>query len=186
MSIQKAGRFRLTSERKDLIAFLAGLSLFLSLVEYLIPKPVPFLRLGLANIPLLMGLLLLNPLELVLLALLKSLGQALVGGTLLSYVFLFSLAGTFSSVFIMGGIKKLAGKHVSLIGLGTAGALASNISQLLLGIFFLFGPESIMLAPLFLITGLVSGSLLGGLTQYFISRSRWYRMVSVDTKEGTP
>lgn len=161
-----------------MIAFLAGLSLFLSLLEYLIPKPVPFLRIGLANIPLLLGLFVLNPWEMLILGLLKTVGQGIVGGTLLSYVFLFSLVGTGSSILVMLAVKRAAGRYVSLIGLGTAGALASNISQLTLSVLFLFGRESLMLAPLFLLTGLISGSLLGGLTAYFTSRSRWYaRMI---------
>jgi heptaprenyl diphosphate synthase len=186
LSIRKAGNMgRLSSERKDLIAFLAGFALFLSLLEYLIPKPVPFLRLGLANIPLMIGLFLLSPGELCLLALLKVVGQGMVGGTLLSYVFLFSLVGTSASVLIMLTLKQVAKQHISLIGLGIAGALASNICQLGMGVLFLFGPESMVLAPLFLTTGLVSGFLLGGMTAYFIKHSRWFLRVSSETgQEG--
>ncbi|NBK25683.1 MAG: heptaprenyl diphosphate synthase, partial [Spirochaetia bacterium] len=42
------------TERK--IAFVAAATLLLSTLEYLIPKPLPFLRLGLANLPILLVL----------------------------------------------------------------------------------------------------------------------------------
>ena len=82
------------SDDRDLVAFLGGLCLFLSTIEYLVPKPVPFLRIGIANLPLLIGLGILSPGQLLLVALLKVIGQGLVSGTLATYVFLFSAAGS--------------------------------------------------------------------------------------------
>lgn len=170
---------KLPGERRKLIAFLGGLALFLSLAEYLIPKPVPFLRLGLANIPLLLGLILLTPRELLILAFLKILGQGLLNGTLLSYVFLFSASGTMASVLTMlaahYGLRKL-----SLAGTGLLGALASNGVQLALAYFLIFGPSARLLAPLFLTTTLVTGFGLGLFTEYFRRRSRWFALVSSD------
>lgn len=54
----------------DIIALLAALALMLSSIEYIIPKPVPFLRLGLANLPVLISLGLLTPRRVFLLVLL--------------------------------------------------------------------------------------------------------------------
>ena len=39
-----------------LLPILGACSMFLSTVEYLFPKPLPFMRLGLANLPVLIGL----------------------------------------------------------------------------------------------------------------------------------
>lgn len=42
--------------RSRLVAFFAALCLFLVAVEYAIPKPLPFLRLGLTNLPVILSL----------------------------------------------------------------------------------------------------------------------------------
>ncbi len=98
------------SDDRDLVAFLGGLCLFLSTVEYLVPKPIPFLRIGIANLPLLIGLDLLSPGRLLLVACLKVIGQGLVSGTLTSYVFLFSAAGTFTSALAMLAARRISGR----------------------------------------------------------------------------
>ena len=76
---------RESSKKLDATALLGALSLFLSTLEYLIPKPLPFIRLGLANLPILIALFLLPPKFIFLLIGLKILGQGLVNGTLFSY-----------------------------------------------------------------------------------------------------
>ena len=43
-------------QSRDKIAYLGALSLLMSLAELFVPRPLPFFRLGLANIPLLLGL----------------------------------------------------------------------------------------------------------------------------------
>lgn len=44
------------SPTKRKICYVASTTLLLSALEYLIPKPLPFLKLGLANLPLLVVL----------------------------------------------------------------------------------------------------------------------------------
>ena len=41
---------------QHLVALAAAVCLFLASIEYVIPKPLPFLRIGLANLPLLLAL----------------------------------------------------------------------------------------------------------------------------------
>ncbi|MFW6338510.1 MAG: Gx transporter family protein, partial [Alkalispirochaetaceae bacterium] len=100
----------------ELIAFLGAVSLFFSTIEYIIPKPVPFFRLGLANLPIIVTLPFFKPKHTLLLVLLKVLGQGLINGTLASYVFFFSLAGSFASAFAMLAAHRLGGRWISLIG----------------------------------------------------------------------
>ncbi|MBQ3650093.1 MAG: Gx transporter family protein, partial [Treponema sp.] len=59
-----------------LLTFFASLCLYLSAIEYAIPKPLPFLRLGLANLPILLGLEVFPVATVLLLTLLKILLQA--------------------------------------------------------------------------------------------------------------
>jgi heptaprenyl diphosphate synthase len=157
-------------------ALLGGFCLFLSTLEYLIPKPLPFMRLGLANVPLMLALDILGLKYVALLALIKVLGQAVITGTLVSYICLFSLAGTCSAVTAMYLLRRfLSPKHMSFIGVSVIGALFSNGAQLILARFFIFGPGIALLVPPFLIAGILTGMSLGIFCETFISRSRWYR-----------
>jgi len=161
------------TRRLDLVALLGALCLFLSAIEYMIPKPVPFLRVGIANLPVLICLDLL-PVPLVLLVvLLKILGQALLGGTLLSYVFLFSAVGSLASAFSMLFFRRLCGRHISLIGVGILGALFSNTMQLWLARVLIFGEGAWLIAPPFIALGTITAAALGAFAERFASRSRW-------------
>ena len=156
-------------------ALLAALCLFLSLIEYMIPKPMPFMRLGLAHLPVLLSLLIFSPRQTLLLTLLKVLGQGLVNGTLFSYIFLFSAAGSFSSVLVMLAVYRLLKSRVSLVGVSVAGAMASNAVQILLARQFIFGESAMLIAPPFLILGIASSVLLGISAVEFSSRSEWFQ-----------
>ncbi len=157
----------------ELTSFLGGLCLFLSAIEYLFPRPVPFMRLGIANLPILFALKLLPFPYIMLLVLLKITGQGLISGTLASYVFLFSAAGSFTSAMVMYSVHKIPSKWVSLIGVSILGALAGNIVQLILSVKFIFGESAWVIAPLFLAIGTISSFLIGLFAVKFIKRSQW-------------
>ncbi len=162
-----------TQERLELLAFLGALCLFFASIEYLFPKPVPFFRLGLANLPVLISLKLFPPGYVLLLVLLKVLGQGLINGTLASYVFLFSLGGSFSSVFVMLAARRLGGRHISLVGISLFGSIASNVVQIVLSIIFIYGLTAWVIAPLFMALGTGSGLFVGLFAERFQNNSRW-------------
>jgi uncharacterized membrane protein len=166
------------------VALAAALCLFLSSIEYLIPKPLPFLRLGLANLPLLACLDLLPAGPFFLLLLLKALGQGIVQGSLFSVIFLFSAAGTLASGALMFGTRRLLGRRMSLIGISVLGALASNLTQLALAGWIAFGPSAWLIAPPFLAVGLVSSAVLGVLAQGYLRRSTFLRRLSARRRNG--
>jgi heptaprenyl diphosphate synthase len=164
------------------------------MLEYLIPKPLPFMRIGLANLPLLLALaapggggpggrgmkadspLLFAPKEYCLLVLVKVFGQALITGTLFSYVFLFSLAGTAASAASMYLLRRVPGPgFLSLTGTGIAGAFVSNAAQITLARFLIFGESARYLTPPFLAAGIISGGLLGLFAETFAEKSKWVR-----------
>jgi heptaprenyl diphosphate synthase len=163
---------------QKLVPLAAAVCLFLSTIEYIIPRPLPFLRLGLANLPLLVALDLLPPGPFLLLIALKILGQALIQGSLFSVIFLFSAAGTLASGLTMYGAHRLFGKRMSLIGISILGALASNMSQLALARRFVFGSSAWLIAPPFLLMGLASSTVLGVLAQAYRRRSVWLKKVA--------
>ena len=173
-----------TEKQLNRIAMLGSLSLFLSTVEYLFPRPIPFMRLGLANLPVILALDLLprkkgDPYVLpmasyFLLILLKVLGQGMVNGTMASYIFLFSLTGSLSSGIIMFLAWHYLTPHISFIGISVLGALVSNMAQITLSITFIFGMSAWRILPLFLGIGLVSGLFIGLFAQRFSEKSLWW------------
>jgi len=161
------------------IALLGACCLFLSAVEYLIPKPLPFMRLGLANLPLMIALDIFPFSGYMILVCIKILGQAVITGTLFSYVFLFSVTGTFFSALVMFFLRSAfcanGRERISFIGIGTAGAMVSNTAQLLLARLFIFQENARYIAPPFLAAGLVTGAALGAFCDVFSRQSRWYQ-----------
>ena len=166
------GRFRLL--------FFSALCLFLSMVEYAIPKPLPFLRLGLANLPVLLAFSRLKLKDVALLVAIKTLVQGLMSGTLFSYIFLFSAAGSSAAALSMGILYYCCVRHrkrpqVSLVGMSVAGALGNNGAQLRVARYLIFGEAARYIAPVLLCSGLITGLLLGIFAQRFVALSRWYK-----------
>ena len=157
------------------IALLGAFCLFLSTIEHIIPKPMPFLRIGIANLPIMLALDIFPFPAFLLLVLVKVVGQGLITGTLFSYIFLFSLAGSFLSAISMYALRRLLGRNrISFIGLGILGAMMSNASQLALAWFFIFGNTTRFIAPPFLAVGFITGISLGLFCEIFSRRSQWY------------
>ncbi len=159
--------------RMEILALFAALSLFFATIEYLIPKPLPYMRLGLANIPLLLALRVFDRKSYWKLVFLKVLAQALLHGTLASYVLLFSLSGSITSAAVMQILDKFFGRSLSLVGIGLGGALASSIAQGSIALLFIFGPSAIVLLPLLLLSSLVAGTAVGLFSEYYLRHSRF-------------
>ena len=158
-------------------ALLGAFCLFLSAIEYMIPKPLPFLRIGLANLPIMLACDILSFPAFLLLICIKTAGQALITGTLFSYVFLFSIVGTFFSALLMYFLRKSLKERITFIGVGTAGAVVSNISQLALAYVFIFKDNVRYIAPPFLAAGIVTGIALGVFCEVFAGKSQWFNKV---------
>ena len=156
------------------LALLGAFCMFLSTIEFMIPKPMPFMRLGLANLPLMMALDIFPFPTFVALIGIKVLGQAIVTGTLFSYIFLFSLVGTTLAALSMYFLRRTLRERVSFIGVGAMGAMVSTISQMALAWLFLLGNAARFIAPPFFAAGLITGIALGVFCEIFTRRSQWY------------
>lgn len=164
----------MNKKQDALVPVFGALCFFLSAVEFIIPKPLPFLRIGLANVPLLLALDILSFPAFLVLALIKILGQALISGTLFSYLVLFSAAGTIGAAFTMYLLHGISKKILSLVGISIAGAFVSNTIQLCIGRFFIFGAGVWYMLPPFLCIGAASSLLLGMFCEQFKEESEWY------------
>ncbi|EFW37653.1 Gx transporter family protein [Treponema phagedenis] len=169
----------LSKQKQDsLIPLFGAVCFFLSVIEFMIPKPLPFLRLGLANLPLLFAADLLSFSGYLLLVFIKIIGQAVINGTLFSYILLFSMAGSISSALVMFGLRKISGKYLSFIGISVAGSFSSNMVQVLLARFLIFGEGVWYILPPFFIIGAITGVALGSFVNSFVENSSWYQQIT--------
>ena len=167
--------FRLSLKDKTALPYFAGLCFFLSLIDVLVPKPVPFFRLGLANIALMLSLDVLSSGAFFLLLLLKVLGQAMLSGTMFSYIIIFSFVGTFSSGTLMYLLNFLRRKNViSFLGISMLGALASNTAQFFIARFAIFGEGAYLILPLLFLISMFSSFVIGIFANSFYRSSLWY------------
>ena len=152
-------------QKQDKIPYLAAISLFMSALEMFIPKPIPFFRLGLANIPLLLALDM-DIGSFMLLALMKGLGTSYVSGNLFSIFGLMSISQSVISAFAMYAVSRLFGKHISIYGISITGALSSASMQILIaslyagkGMFMFFTPLLLISFPASIITAFASSHI---------------------------
>ena len=153
------------SVNKSQIARLAALTLIFSYAELMLPRVVPFFRLGLGNAALLMGLSLdLTFPAFMLLAVVKAVVANLMAGTLFSPFFLVSFAQSLVSALIMFGLWRVsrAGREgdgrklLSLYGISVCGAAASALVQITLSSLYLGQGTWSLLGPM-LLFNLMSG-----------------------------
>ena len=164
----------MNKKQDALVPVFGALCFFLSAIEFVIPKPLPFLRIGLANVPLMLALDVLSFPAFLLLTMIKILGQAFISGTLFSYLVLFSAAGTIGAALMMYALHKIPRKALSLAGISMAGAFVSNCIQLFIGRFFIFGEGIRYMVPPFLFIGAVTSLILGIFCESFEAESEWY------------
>lgn len=157
-----------------LVPVFGALCFFLSAVEFVIPKPLPFLRIGLANVPLILALDVLSFPAFLLLAVIKIFGQAFISGTLFSYLLFFSAAGTLGAALTMYALHKMPRKILSLAGISMGGAFVSNTIQLFMGRYFIFGEGIWYMLPPFLCIGAITALVLGLVCETFTAESEWY------------
>lgn len=132
---------------KNTLAYLCALTLLFSYAEMVLPRLVPFFRLGLANTVILLALDI-NFSSFIILSILKATAASLMGGTLFSPFFLISLLQSASSALVMRFLYKLISKKaISLYGISVTGSAISAVVQIFFtslyigkGTFALFGP----------------------------------------------
>jgi len=145
-------------------AALVAAACVLQVAESLIPHPVPGVRLGLANIVTLVTLAELGLGAALEVALLRTVVASLVLGSFLSPGFLLSFFSAAASTLVMWGFWRLSARFpswgFSIVGVGVAGAVAHNASQLYLAYLLLVRHEGIFyFAPWLAVSGVVTGWL---------------------------
>lgn len=145
-----------------------ALALIFSYVELLIPIQfgVPGMKLGLANLVIVIFLYKRNAKE----AMLLSIVRILLSGFMFSNLFsiLYSLAGGILSLIVMAVLKKT--ETFSVIGVSIAGGVAHNMGQLVIAMLVVETYRVGYYFPVLLITGMVTGMLIGVISNEVLKR----------------
>lgn len=136
-----------------------ALALIFSYVESLIPINfgIPGVKLGLANLILIIAMYKMSIREVYLLAV----SRIVLAGFLFANLFsiIYSLAGGLLSLTVMYFLKK--SERFSLMGISMAGGVNHNIGQLMMAMFVLESFNIAYYFPVLLISGLLTGLVIG-------------------------
>lgn len=162
------------------LAFFTAFAITIFILETLIPKPLPFLKLGLANVVVL--LILWNRHYMA--ALVIILSKSIIGGaftaTLISPMTVISIGASltaFAAMFL--AVRSKSG--LSIIGVSVLGAVIHNITQLVIVNYILLNTDAAWkLLPILVILGVVTGVLTGYLA-HLLNNSHTFRNILKET-----
>lgn len=150
-----------TRQRVFMALFIA-LAVGLHTFEALLPNPLPWFRVGLANILALTTLSFYGLRAMWVLSMSRIFIGSLLLGTLLGPGFMLSLAGGVGACLLMTGGVLLLHRGIGLVGLSILGAAGHVCGQLLIAGLVVVQHQSIwLLLPVFLLFALVSGVING-------------------------
>lgn len=138
---------------------LLTLALILSYLESLIPifVSVPGVKLGLANLVILICIYAFPPGDAFLLSVIRVLLAGLLFGNMFSI--LYSLAGAFLSLVIMLFAKKIL--KFGILGVSILGGIFHNVGQLCVAMLVVSNYRISYLFPYLMLSGILSGAIIG-------------------------
>lgn len=147
-----------------LLAMLVALAVALRGLEGLIPNPLPWVRVGLANIMTLLAMLLFGVKAGIALTLLRVGIASLLFGAFLSPIFVLSLTAGLGSSLVMGAAVAYCRPRLSPIGISVLGGFTHNLIQLSVAYLLIVKHVEIFyLFPLLSLVGMAAGFFNGWL-----------------------
>lgn len=165
-------REKLTPRRVALCGMMVALAFILSYVEHLIPFNfgIPGVKLGLANLVVLLALYTLDLRGAFVIAVIRIILTGLTFGGLFSM--LYSLAGGLLSFLLMAFLSRK--KLLGTTGVSICGGIAHNVGQLLVAMCVLETGNVWYYFPVLLISGAVTGTLIGLVGGLMVGRLQKY------------
>jgi heptaprenyl diphosphate synthase len=147
------------------VAMLSAAGIALFVIESYIPSPLPFLKIGLANISSVIALLLVGPLEMMTVVAVRIVIGSLLVGTFLSPSFVIALASGVVSSASMAMVHRFRPSLFSPIGLSLIGAILHVTTQVVVVSLLVVQASAVVsLVPFLLLTGVVGGLVVGWLS----------------------
>lgn len=144
------------------VALLAAVGISLFVLESFIPMPLPFLKIGFANISSVVALVLLGPGPMYLVVMIRIVAGSLLVGSFLGPSFLLAIAGGMASATAMALVFRAAPRLFSPVGLSLIGSTVHVAVQLVIVVLLYVRNDSlIILLPLLLFSSLLGGTIVG-------------------------
>lgn len=155
-------------KRVCVLAMMLAIAIVLNILESFLPM-IPGVKLGLANIIILIMLYEMKPTEALLVDLLRILLASLLRGNLLSPTFFMALSGGIISFLTMFLFTKI--KCFSPIGVSVIGAVSHTAGQIVVAILLLHTTKVVYYLPFIALLSIVTGVLNGILVKVYLKRS---------------
>ena len=154
--------------RVALDGILVALAMIFSYMETFIPFNfgVPGIKLGLANLVVLLGLTFLPAVDVLLISLVRILLSSLLFGNVMSLWY--SLAGGLLSFAAMYLLSRR--DDISLIGMSMTGGVLHNVGQVITAAIVVRTLQLAGYLPVLLVAGLVTGAIIGTLAKLLMPR----------------
>lgn len=162
-------------KRLAIISMLTTMAIVLSILESFIPVFVPGVKLGLANVIILIMLYEFKSYEALLVNIIRILLVGLLRGTLLTPTFLMSLSGGMLSFIVMLIFSRI--KIFSAIGVSVLGSISHCLGQILIAIVLLSTDAVIYYLPFIAILSLATGVVSGLITKGYLRVSITSRFI---------
>ena len=145
-----------------LLSLLVALAIAMRGLEALIPNPLPWVRVGLANIMTLLAILLFGLKAGMVLTVLRVMMASLMFGTFLSPPFLISMTAGIASTTVMGLSSRYGKRMFSPVGLSVLGAITHTTVQLFVAYAIIIRQIHIFyLFPVLAFIGILTGCFNG-------------------------
>ncbi len=165
-------------KRLAIVSMLLAAAIVLNYLESFIPMFVPGVRLGLANVIILIMLYEFKWHEALAVDTLRILIVSLIRGSFLTPTFYMSLAGGILSYLVMLLFSKL--KFFSPIGVSVLGAMAHAVGQIIACMIIISLDSVIYYLPFIAILSVVTGILSGVIVRLYLKRSITNKFLGVE------
>jgi len=157
-------------KKRKVYIFLLAFAVVLNIIENIIPKPVPWFRIGLTKIALIIVVYSFEFKYILLFPVLRAIVGFSITGLLFTPVFIWSLSGSIVSAVVMYIIVHTGlNKFFSIYGVSISGAVFHSLTQWLLIIYFFNLNFSVILPAvlgLAVISGLITAYIADAVIRY--------------------
>lgn len=154
-----------TTREVTAVAMLTAGGIALFVIESVIPAPLPFLKVGLANISSLLAMLTLGIPQMFIVMILRVVVGSMLVGSLFTPGFVLAIGGGVTSAIAMAVTKKASKDLFSPVGISLIGSFTHVLTQFLLALWlYVQSAAFFFLLPLLLLSGFLGGLAVGLIT----------------------
>lgn len=165
-------------------AALTSAAIVLGVIDGLLPRPLPFVKLGLANVVTVVAVVRRGAATALGVNVTRATVVSVVMGTIATPTFLLSLGGSTGSALSMAAASLLFPRLLSVVGVSITGALSSLLVQLALASLILPGLPVGTLVPILAGWGCLSGALVGIVANVMLRRRALAPLLGVAQPDG--